>query len=216
MSNESSGNPGCLGLILKLFGISPHESATGSWPYRLRDDFLSPAEISFYHVLKSATGDAITVCPKVNLSDIFFVSGPGQNQGAKNRISRKHVDFLLCDSQTMRPRVGVELDDSSHAREDRQTRDALVQQVFDAAGLALLRFPAQRAYDLSEIVSRLSQSLSEEPAPPAPTAPPTPQDATSSPICPKCGIPLVIRSGSRGKFYGCSNYPKCRETVPIP
>lgn len=60
----------------------------------------------------------------------------------KNRISRKHVDFLLCDSQTMRPRVGVELDDSSHAREDRQTRDALVQQVFDAAGLALLRFRA--------------------------------------------------------------------------
>ena len=41
----------------------------------------------------------------------------------------------------MRPRVGIELDDSSHAREDRQARDAFVEQVFEAAGVALLRFP---------------------------------------------------------------------------
>ena len=29
-------------------------------------------------------------------------------------------------------------------------------------------------------------------------------------ICPRCGAPLVLRNGSRGAFYGCSNYPKCR------
>lgn len=86
----------------------------------------------------------MTVCPKVNLSDIFFVSHPERNQAAWNRISRKHVDFLLCNSRSMRPRIGIELDDSSHAREDRQARDAFVQQVFEASGLSLLRFPAQR------------------------------------------------------------------------
>ncbi len=213
MSNESSEKSGCLGLLLRLFGISPSKSATGPLPFRLRDDFLSPAEISFYHILQSAAGETITVCPKVNLNDIFFVSRPDQNQAARNRISRKHVDFLLCDSRSMRPRVGIELDDSSHAREDRQTRDAFVQQVFDAAGLALLRFPAQRAYNLSEITSRLSEFFAGGSVPPAL---PVPQDATSAPACTKCGIPLVIRSGSRGKFYGCLNYPKCRETVQIP
>jgi len=42
----------------------------------------------------------------------------------------------------MRPRVGIELDDSSHAREERQARDAFVQRVFQASGLPLLRFSA--------------------------------------------------------------------------
>jgi predicted RNA-binding Zn-ribbon protein involved in translation (DUF1610 family) len=28
--------------------------------------------------------------------------------------------------------------------------------------------------------------------------------------CPNCGGELVIRNGKYGKFYGCSNYPKCK------
>jgi len=32
-------------------------------------------------------------------------------------------------------------------------------------------------------------------------------------ICPKCDGTLVIRNGAYGKFYGCSNYPKCKFTV---
>jgi restriction system protein len=28
--------------------------------------------------------------------------------------------------------------------------------------------------------------------------------------CPRCGNKLVLRDGSKGKFYGCSSYPKCR------
>lgn len=29
-------------------------------------------------------------------------------------------------------------------------------------------------------------------------------------ICPRCGGALVLRKGQSGKFYGCSNYPKCK------
>jgi hypothetical protein len=213
MNTASSNKSGCLGLFLQMFGIAPSTSIATTLPFRLRDDFLSPAEISFYHVLLSIVGDKFTVCPKVNLNDIFFVSRPDQNQAARNRISSKHVDFLLCDSRSMRPRVGIELDDASHAREDRQTRDALVQQVFDAAGLPLLHFPVQRAYNISEITSSLSAFLGEAAILPAL---PIMQDTGSAPLCPKCGVPLVIRSGKRGTFYGCSNFPKCREIVSIP
>jgi len=31
-------------------------------------------------------------------------------------------------------------------------------------------------------------------------------------ICPKCGQPLVIRTSRFGKFYACSDFPKCRYT----
>ena len=34
-------------------------------------------------------------------------------------------------------------------------------------------------------------------------------------ICPRCGGELVLRQSSRGDFYGCSNYPKCKFTKKI-
>jgi DNA topoisomerase-1 len=34
--------------------------------------------------------------------------------------------------------------------------------------------------------------------------------------CPDCGQPMLIRSGSRGRFLGCSGYPECRHTENLP
>ena len=31
-------------------------------------------------------------------------------------------------------------------------------------------------------------------------------------ICPRCNASLVLRTSKNGKFYGCSNYPKCKFT----
>lgn len=32
--------------------------------------------------------------------------------------------------------------------------------------------------------------------------------------CPECGGNLILREGTYGRFYGCSNYPKCKYTHP--
>lgn len=45
-------------------------------------------------------------------------------------------------------------------------------------------------------------------------AAPTPS-AEITEKCPQCGGNLVARSGQYGKFYGCSNFPKCRFTKKI-
>lgn len=37
--------------------------------------------------------------------------------------------------------------------------------------------------------------------------------AVASGKCPRCGGNLVIREGRYGRFYGCSNYPKCNYTL---
>ena len=34
--------------------------------------------------------------------------------------------------------------------------------------------------------------------------------------CDECGKPMVIRNGRRGKFLGCSGYPKCKNTSEVP
>jgi len=38
------------------------------------------------------------------------------------------------------------------------------------------------------------------------------EESLSSGRCPRCGGKLVLRDGKYGKFYGCSNYPRCRFT----
>jgi DNA topoisomerase-1 len=35
-------------------------------------------------------------------------------------------------------------------------------------------------------------------------------------VCPECGSPMVVKLGKRGKFLGCTNYPECRKTMPMP
>lgn len=214
---------GCLAAILRLFGIdiggpNTDASTTNSQeqlPYRQRDDFLSPAELSFYRVLTVAIGDRAVVLAKINLADVFFVSQSDNRQSYRNKIDRKHVDFLLCDPKTMTPRCGIELDDKSHARRDRQDRDQFVDEVFAVAGLPILHVPAQAAYNPNELLSQIEAAVKNNPQ----VEVPPPAIATdAAPVCPKCNVPLVERVAKKGanagqSFYGCPNYPKCREVV---
>lgn len=207
---------GCLTAILKLFGIRlGGTSAAQDLPYRMRDDFLSAAELSFYRVLKLAVKDRAVILAKVNLADIFFVARPNENQSYRNKIDRKHVDFLGCDPTTMMPLFGVELDDKSHSRSDRVERDDFVNQVFQVAGLPLIRVPAKAGYEPNQLAAQLTVYLDRQPE----SAVAMPVAVTGqSPVCPKCGIPMVSRTASKGQnagkqFWGCSNYPRCREVV---
>ncbi|WP_138418218.1 topoisomerase DNA-binding C4 zinc finger domain-containing protein [Aquibacillus sediminis] len=41
-----------------------------------------------------------------------------------------------------------------------------------------------------------------------------------TPICKKCGSPIIKRQAKKGEnkgeaFYGCTNFPKCREVFEI-
>ncbi len=225
-SNEGSNmnnddKPGCLGRILKALGLEPKAAEQEVLSYRVRDDFLSSAERSFYHVLRTAVGDWAVICPKVSLGDLFYAkSGVHRtNNNLNNRIRQKHIDFLLCDPRSTQPLLGIELDDSSHSRADRQERDTFVDQVFAVAGLPLFRQPLQAAYDVRSLGSVLRSLAGKDHQPkvqvnPNPTAgepsrdwpaevkltgqpvavPPAPAVTKGPPLCPKCGQPMVVRT----------------------
>jgi hypothetical protein len=219
------------------------EAAPVVFPYRIRDDFMSPAERSFYHVLKGVVGTRYLIAPKVGLADLFYVKSgdPREYRVFTNKIDRKHVDFVLCDLQNLAPLAGIELDDKSHEREDRKQRDDFVEGVFAAAGLKLLRIRVQRGYQPQEVAAMLDSVLSSESDGPAPApiqfvtpsqiipseSPPTnglhsngeKSVVIASPPCPKCGSEMVLRTAKKGnnegqQFWGCSNFPRCRTMIP--
>lgn len=226
--SPATSQPGCLtALIRSLFGHTrgPVEPVL---PYRLRDDFLSPAERSFYGVLRLAIGSEWVVCPKVGLKDLFYVPGGPGDQSSRNRIAQKHVDFVICIASSMEPQVAIELDDASHSRTNRIERDDLVDAVCGAAGLSLEHFAAHKQYSVEEIRTRLAPHLGTSintSKPPADSLRNGPRSETSTPqgnpICPKCGVPMILRTGTKGQyagrqFYGCPNYPNCRQIINLP
>jgi hypothetical protein len=225
--------PGCLAALLGWLGLSPKpEQEEPSFPYHQRDDFLSPAEVSFYHVLRSIVGDGAVVCPKVSLGDLFYAATGdyGENRSWMNRIDRKHVDFLLCDPGSMRPMLGVELDDASHQKPERRERDAFVDEVFSAAELPLARVTAQADYATPEVRAELHRAMSQgtDRAPeteasgaesqPESQAQPEEETEMAPPPCPRCGTTMVLREVKRDgprqgdQFWGCPNFPRCRGT----
>ena len=233
MQNE---NQGCLTVLLKLLGIdiardvAAHETPPSRLPFRLRDHFLSPAELSFFHVLQGVVRQRCYIATKVRISDLLYVVQRRNNMQHANRIDRKHVDFVLCDPNTMQPRLIIELDDSSHARKDRSDRDAIVDAAFAAAGMRVLHVVARRAYSPNEIEQLIGNALLNTTA----TAPlPSPQltghsgrssnrkdSASITPMCPKCHIPMVQRKAARGshkgkRFWACPGFPECRQIMPI-
>jgi hypothetical protein len=241
MTVSTKEKSGCLSLFFPSlgrktakpnYGVSSQNSHTDSvpiveptvpevLPYRVRDDFLSPAEFSFYKVLSSLGGTRLVIQSKVRLADVFFVSRPHENATFFNRIAQKHLDFLVCDAVTMKPLLGIELDDASHKRNDRQERDDFVERVFEGAGLPLLRLPVQREYNTRDIAAQIAPLLKDKVG--VPLASPQPENniqVGSIPLCPKCNIPMVVRTVSQGEhkgkqFYGCQNYPRCREMKPL-
>jgi len=226
-----SKNPGCLAGLLQLFFPAPKPTRRSApepvvpvipvvqairepeiYPYRVRDDFLSPAEASFYRVARGLLGERMLIFPKVSLAEIFFIARPDSYQTYQNKIDRKRVDFLLCDPKTLKPVLGIELDDSSHRRPDRQERDAFVEKVFADAQLPLARIPVRMAYDTRELAAQFQAAMQKQKA----EAPAPAPSAAGAPTCPKCGIPMVRRTSRRGnapgqEFWGCANYPRCRE-----
>jgi hypothetical protein len=59
-------------LIGNFLGAKEEKPKTAiEFPYHLRDNFLSNAEISFYHVVRTVVGETSQVFSKVSLGYIF-------------------------------------------------------------------------------------------------------------------------------------------------
>ncbi len=207
-----------------------------AFPYQAKNSLCSSAERSFLGVLEQLLNDKYRIFLKVRLADIIEIAkgvSKPLRQSALNRISRKHVDFVVCDKNDLSILGVIELDDKSHKIAKRQERDSFLDSAMNAAGIPLLHIQAQNAYSISDIREQLQNSFEflthkAEPELPTPVKDsneqenikPTSDDTETNGTCTDCGAPLVKRQAKKGKFAGqsfmaCSNFPKCRKIVPI-
>lgn len=126
--------------------------------YSLRTRFFNSAEGRFYRALLRAASDRYFVFAKVRLLDLCaFI--PGRDYSAMNRISMKHVDFLLCHPATLRPLVAFEVDGPSHLRADRVERDAFVDALFKQIGVPLIHVPVAPWFEPTDVSRRIEAAI---------------------------------------------------------
>lgn len=138
------------------------KSRSATAPYERRQKLFSDAERSFLGVLDQTFGARYRVFGKVGLLDIVKTATGLSNSArssAFNRIRGRHLDFVLCDPRTLEIMAAVELDDSSHEHVSRQDRDRFVDRALSSAGVPLIRFKAQRAYNPNDVRDKISEAL---------------------------------------------------------
>ena len=189
------------------------------YPYRRRSGLFTPTEKSFLSVLDHAVGTTHRVFGKVRLADIIdvrHVKSRGAWRTAFNRISSKHIDFLVCDRDALRIVAAIELDDASHDAPARQSRDRFVEHALAAAGVELVRVPVASTYDLSSLRQRIFGPGGVNGLLPEST---TSADAPRPPRCPVCGTTTVRRTMTRGAglqvYYACDQTPACSGRVTM-
>jgi hypothetical protein len=185
-------------------------------PYRLKESFLSTPELALLRVLQNMAGRHYVICPKVALNDLFYIVRPNENVHFFNKFFRKHVDFLLCEPNTLKPAIGIELVKPVVRTETREA-DQFMQDLFLSAGLPLVHIRSSEHYSESDLEELLQLAITkvEDTAPLRAT---TKRD--SVPMCPVCGKMMVLRIHRNGsnagkEYYGCMDSPKCNGVVEL-
>lgn len=148
-------------LILAMSLAVFYKVKTSKWPYLKKDSLLTEAEKRFYLVLSEIIGNDYLIFSKVRLADLLYL--PKMNNSDyyhyQNKIQSKHVDFLICDKENIKPLLIIELDDSSHLKIDRILRDTLVDKIFENAQMPILRIKNATSYDKENLSNQIKLSL---------------------------------------------------------
>lgn len=131
---------------------------------------VSPAELSFYQVLREVVrhpsdphgADQAVVLCKVRAADLVGVKKGlerSKYQSAFNRIKAKHVDFVLARATDLSVLCVVELDDSTHRQKKVQERDALMDAIYGATGIAVVHVPCKKVYVKEEVAGLIRGAL---------------------------------------------------------
>ncbi|SKA75707.1 Protein of unknown function [Prosthecobacter debontii] len=124
------------------------------WKYQAKP-LLSSTEAHFHTVLASLSDGRCHILCKPRLADFL---DHGHDKVAFNKISQKHVDFLVCRTGDWMPMLAIELDDASHEKKAAKERDMLVNAIFAQVGIPLVRIHCSEVQQVDQLVQKLSHA----------------------------------------------------------
>ena len=102
------------------------------------------------------------VMAQVRLADIVGVKKSDSWQAWFNKISRKSVDFVICNKSFV-VLACIELDGKTHEQEGRQKADNSKDEALNAAGVPIVRIDANKLPPTNEIKAMLENAVLPKP-----------------------------------------------------
>lgn len=136
-----------------------HRAEEGKWPF-YPTYAMSRNEQQLYWKLVSALPDYI-VLAQVQASRILKIKKSANQQYWFNRVNRMSYDYVVCHKNSY-PLAVIELDDSTHERDDRQEADRRKNKILHDAGLTLLRWRKENIPDSTTIAELIRQIDTEQ------------------------------------------------------
>ncbi len=136
-----------------------YDPNTGEYmPYQLNSSLLTSREAELFNVLRYVLrNSSYFIAVKPRIADFINVTlikrhNPSLFYHYFNQISAKHVDFLLCD-ELMRPKLAIELDDSTHEMDDRIKRDEFVNRLYKSVGLNVVHLNEYTEFSIKNLLN---------------------------------------------------------------
>ncbi len=89
--------------------VENKKEAREKWPYKKKNYFFNQTEREFYYILNDILNDKYLLFSKVRMSDLLYLPKYQYNSyyhnscPYQNKIQSKHIDFLICDKQNIKP-----------------------------------------------------------------------------------------------------------------
>ena len=142
-------------------------SPTGTQPQGVPDGvslrakpMLSKREADFYNVLRLAVQEQYLIFAKVPLWSLVSASPkePREDAGTTaflKRLVMRRMDFVLVHPGTLAVDTVVQLENGARVVDGKPVQDGLVQNVFRAAGIKLVRVKTERSYTAPALATLL-------------------------------------------------------------
>jgi hypothetical protein len=125
---------------------------------------MTKSETDFFRVLKRVLGENYYIFPQIHLGVLIsprvrWTKGWWLWRKAFFYSDRYSVDYVICDTGTVEPKLVIELDDASHHREKRRRRDRIVNAMLNGAGITIIHISSDETRDVQAVVAKVSAHL---------------------------------------------------------
>ena len=118
------------------------------WPFYKKQLLTKPEQVLYFKILEALP--EYLIFAQVQLSQILGVEKGYSYSEWYNRINRMSVDFVVCNKAAEIVAL-IELDDSTHEKEDRKEADRKKDKACKDAGIRLVRWNVKAIPDKAQI-----------------------------------------------------------------
>ncbi len=168
------------------------------------------------HFFPTDLGFAVTDQLVAHFSDVINVAFTADMESKLDRIEEGNADWVATVSDFYSP-FKASVDKAEGEMPDVRVKPQETDEVCELCGKKMLLRVGKRGPFLA--CSGYPECKNTRPVAGEGNGGERPAKVPAEPtdqVCEKCGSPMVIRTGKRGRFLACSGYPKCKNAKPLP